>query len=130
MGGVEEETPTITDALVVALLPKQLKVYVVVAVGETTSLPESGLVPLQPSEARQLEVCIDDHVSVEVAPERMCVGFALKSSVGGGRIAPTVTDCVLVAMPFPQESEYVVVAFTVTISLPERPLLPLHPSEA
>ena len=61
------------------------------------SLPESGLPPVQPPEARQARASVDCHVSVTVPPGATVVGLALSVSVGGA--SATVTDTACCVLP-------------------------------
>jgi hypothetical protein len=88
VGGPLEE-PTVTVAWAWAVAPDELlamKVYVVVAVGETVCDPLTATVaPFRVA----LTALVDVHVSVELPPDAIEVGFALIAAVGPP--APTVT---------------------------------------
>jgi hypothetical protein len=65
-----------------------------VAVGETLCVPETAFVPDHPLLAVQVVVLVEFQVSVADCPEFICVGEAIKVSVGvaggggGGGVVP------------------------------------------
>jgi len=83
--------PTVTVACAVAVTPDELlamKVYVVVAVGETLCDPLTATVaPLRVA----LAALVDVHVSVELPPDAIVVGLALIPAVGPPAVTVTVT---------------------------------------
>jgi hypothetical protein len=83
--------PTVTVAWAVAVAPDELfamKVYVVVAVGETLCDPLTATVaPFRVA----LTALVDVHVRVELAPGAIEVGFALSPAVGAPAVTATVT---------------------------------------
>jgi hypothetical protein len=84
-------TVTVADRDTVPPVPVHVSVYVVVAPIEVrTSLPPSGLLPLQPPEAEQLPAFAVDQVSVELPPAATEAGEAARLTVGSG-MAATVT---------------------------------------
>ncbi len=94
-GGTEV---TVTVALAVAVAPEELvttRLYVVVAVGETACDPLSATVaPFSVA----LTALVEVHVSVELAPVAILVGFAEIVAVGGGtEVTVTVALAVAVA---------------------------------
>lgn len=127
---------TVTDFVSVAIPLPQASVNVVVALIVAIWLPERLFEPLQPFEATHALALVELQVSVEVAPTCTVRGDALSATVGAGGggtttgITFTVTDSVVVPFAFLHESEYVVVAFTVTDCEPESDLVPLHPFDA
>jgi hypothetical protein len=80
-------TVTVTDALAGGEVgPVQVSVYVVVEVGETTTLPLVPVpTPLHDVALVELQVRVDDW------PEVITCGLAVRVSVGGGVPAVTVT---------------------------------------
>lgn len=106
VGGELEATKlTVVVAVTFPPKPEQFKTYVVVAIGCTTSDPESDFDPLHPFDAVQDVVFVDVHVNVEVAvpaPGVTDVGFAEKSRVGAS--AGTKLTVVLAA-PVPPGPE-------------------------
>jgi hypothetical protein len=66
-----------------------VKVYVVVAVGETGSVPFTGTVPILEMVTEVAPVV--DHDSVEDWPSVMDVGFATKETIVGAVLATVVT---------------------------------------
>jgi hypothetical protein len=71
-------------------------------------LPLDGNAPLQPPEAVHAVALAEVHVSVEVPPEAIVVGFAVKAAVGTA-VAATVTVAVAAGLSPPapvQVSEY------------------------
>lgn len=60
----------------------QLKVYVVVTVGETTWAPEVALVPVQPPDAVQEVALVEFQERVEELPGVTAVGLAERVMVG------------------------------------------------
>jgi hypothetical protein len=109
-------------------------VYVVVAYTVTISVPSRDLNPVQPFDALHIVASVESQARVEVAPLNTFKGAALKESSGCGDgtkgIMPIVTDSVSLPSAFSHMSVYVVVAFTVTTSLPERAFAPLQPFDA
>jgi hypothetical protein len=83
--------PTVTVAWAVAVAPEELlamKVYVVVAVGETLCDPLTATVaPFRVA----FTALVDVHVRVELAPGAIEVGFALSPAVGAPAVTVTVT---------------------------------------
>jgi hypothetical protein len=118
VGGPLEE-PTVTVAWADAVAPDallEMKVYVVVVVGETLCDPLTATVaPFRVA----LTALVDVHVSVELPPGAMETGFALIPAVGP--LAPTVTVVWAVAVA-PDElmamKVYVVVAVGETVCDP------------
>jgi hypothetical protein len=102
VGGADELTVTVAEAGAdVPPVPLQVSVYVVVAVGETPSVPLVASAPVQPPEAVHEVAFVLDQVSVELAPEAIVVGFAVKVTVGAA-IPVTVTvaeDALLPPVP-------------------------------
>ena len=96
-----------TTVLLVAVPPVPLhaRVYVVVATGVTTSFPDVGLEPVQPSDAIHEVASVELQVSVDVAlpaPGVTLVGFALSDTVGAGGgvgVGTKFTVAVLDAVP-------------------------------
>jgi hypothetical protein len=74
--------PTVTVADAVAVVPDELlamRVYAVVAVGETTCDPLTATAaPLSVA----LTALVEDHVNVELPPDVMEVGLAVRDAVG------------------------------------------------
>lgn len=62
-------TVTVSESVVVPPGPPQARVYVVVAVGVTISLPDRALDPDHPLDAMQKFVFVELHVNVEDAVE-------------------------------------------------------------
>ena len=83
--------PTVTMAWAVAVAPAAflaIKVYVVVAVGDTVCDPLTATAaPFRVA----LVAFVDDHVRVELPPAVMVVGFALMPAVGAPLPPVTVT---------------------------------------
>lgn len=88
--------------------------------------------PLQPPEAVQEVALVVDQVSVELAPELMVVGFALKVSVGACCVCSvTVAAPLLLPLALEQVSVKVVVAMIGgVVSVPLSALLPAQPPDA
>ncbi|OHA00324.1 MAG: hypothetical protein A3C11_01240 [Candidatus Sungbacteria bacterium RIFCSPHIGHO2_02_FULL_49_12] len=81
-------TLTLADFIADPAVPVQVNVYVVVTVGLTDSVPDSALVPTQPSEAVQVVALADDQVRVDDWPGVIVEGEADRDRVGvpgGGR---------------------------------------------
>ncbi len=83
---VEAGAETVTKTLWLPLppAPVQVRVYVVLVVGETDWVPEVAFVPVQPPEAVQLVALVDDQVSVDDCPDVTEVGEAVRETVGAG----------------------------------------------
>jgi len=82
-----EALPTVTVVLLLVLPPEpvHVKVYVVLAVGETDCELESAFVPVNvPPEAVHDVAPVDDHVSVELCPAFIEVGDAVSVTIGAG----------------------------------------------
>lgn len=107
----------------------------VVAVGPTTSLPSTDLLPLQPFDALQ-EVAYDEsQLSVVVAPSLIVPCAAVKVSVGSSGSGATsitfTTTLSVVVPPAPEHSSwYVVVAVGETLCEPSTDFDPDHPLDA
>lgn len=88
--------------------------------------------PLQPPEAVQEVALVLDQVSVELAPELMVVGFAVKVSVGACCVCSvTVAAPLLLPLAFEQVNVKVVVAMIAgVVSDPLSALFPAQPPEA
>jgi hypothetical protein len=71
---------------------------VVVALGETVTLPDVGLVPMPLSIETDVALVVD-HVRVEVCPTLIVVGFAERVAVGAGLLPLTVTVACAVTLP-------------------------------
>ncbi len=91
-GGV---TVTVAVAVLVPPVPVAVSVYVVVVCGATPTEPLVGPAP-RPLSIVTLVAFVVVHVSVEVWPSAMLVGFALNVIVGAGG---TVTVACFVAVP-------------------------------
>jgi hypothetical protein len=126
---------TVTVAVATPLVPPapvQVNKYEFVAVSAAVPcVPLVALVPLQPPEAAQEVAFVELHVSVEVAPLAMEVGFAVNVTVGAGATL-TVAVSVLLEPPAPlQVNEYDVAdASGPVLWLPLAALLPFQPPEA
>lgn len=83
-GVVVGVTPTVTCLKMLPPAPVQVSPYVVVAVGVTICEPKSDFDPLQPFEAVHDVAFVENHESVEDAPNAIAVGFAVNKSVGSG----------------------------------------------
>jgi hypothetical protein len=125
-------TLSVVEASVLPPPPEHVRVYVVVATGETISLPERDLLPLHPFDATHVLAFAEAHVRVEVAPSLIKLGSALKETVGatGIGVTPIVTDSASLPPSPSQVSMYVVVAVGLTISLPLTSREPFQPPEA
>jgi hypothetical protein len=55
--------------------------------------PLRPLLPDQAPEALHAVACVDDHVSVALAPLVMALGPTLRVTVGSGALTETVVDC-------------------------------------
>jgi len=133
VGAGEPVTRTVAVAGVgeVPPAPVQERLYVVVAVGDTDSVPLVASAPVQPPEAVHVVAFVLDQVSVDFPPAAIDAGLALRVTVGAG-IATRVT--VVEAWPVPpapvQERLYVVVAVGDTESVPLVASAPVQPPEA
>jgi lysine/ornithine N-monooxygenase len=76
-------------------------VYVVVAVGKTPRVPLVAVVPVQPPLAVHEVAFVLDQVSVELLPEVMVVGVALKLTVGAAEVTVTVAEAGADVPPVP-----------------------------
>lgn len=88
------------------------------------------MVPDQPPDAAQLVALVDDHVSLEVAPDDTDVGEALSVSVGA---VPTETVLQTIAVPpRPTHSSlyFVVAVNALVVTLPDSAFEPDHPPDA
>jgi hypothetical protein len=90
--GAAAVTVTRVEAGVLPPGPEQVKVYVVVVVGDSSAVPLVACVPVQPPDAVQLVALVLDQVSVELAPAVMLVGEALSATVGAGGVTVTVAE--------------------------------------
>ncbi len=93
-----EPTETVAVAFEVPPGPVAVSVYVVVAVGVTETEPLVGCVPMLLSIETEVALFVDQ-VSVELWPEVIDVGFAVKLMVGADVPELTVTVAVAVAEP-------------------------------
>jgi hypothetical protein len=73
-------------------VPVHVRVYVVVAVGKTPRVPLVAVVPVQPPLAVHEVAFVLDQVSVELLPEVMVVGLAVKLTVGVDPVTVTVAE--------------------------------------
>ncbi len=74
------------------LAPTQVSVYVVVAAGETESVPLVATTPAHPPEAIQAVAPVVDQVRIEPFPAMTVAGLALSTTGGGGPVTVTVAD--------------------------------------
>lgn len=127
--------PTATEAVCVTEppAPVQLSVYVYVRTVlrvPVDSLPLVALAPVQSPVAAHEVALLELQFSVEVAPCKIAVGFALSASVGGGVAGVTLTVTVCVAVPpapVQLSVNEVVDVSPLRTSVPVRPLAPLQP---
>ena len=99
-------TVTVVLCAVVPPAPVHVSVYVVFIVGDTASVFDVAMLPVQPFEAVQ-EVALDnDQVKVEEPPAVIDVGDAEMVTFGAGiaTVLFTVTDTPLEVVVFPAES--------------------------
>jgi len=82
-------TVTVAWAVVVPFDPVAVSVYVVVALGKTTVLPDAGTEPTPLSMLTDVALAVD-HVSTELPPCSMVSGFAENETVRGGFAVVTV----------------------------------------
>jgi hypothetical protein len=96
-----EVTVTVAEAgvAVVPPGPVQAREYVVVAVGETSSVPLIACAPVQPPEAVQVVALVLDQVSVELPPVVIDVGLELSATVGSGDVTVTVAEAGVAVVP-------------------------------
>jgi hypothetical protein len=124
-------TLTVADWLPLPPGPEHVSMKVVVAVSAPVDcVPLRDLVPLQPSEAVQVEALVTFHVRVDDPPVAMDVGLAVSDTEG---VALTVTVTVCWALPPGpvHVSMKLVVAVSAPVDcVPTRGRLPLHPSDA
>jgi hypothetical protein len=98
--------------------PVQVSEYdVFVVSAPVLRLPLVGNAPLQPPEAVHAVALVELHVSVEVPPVAILVGFTVKVAVGrAGAVTVTVTVTAGLTPPEPaQLSEYVVLAVSAPV---------------
>lgn len=92
VGGVTV-TDTVAELRAVPPSPVQVSTNLVVALnGTVVWLPLVGCAPVQPFDALQVLAFVEDHVSVEVLPLLMVVGFAAIVTTGAGALTVTVAD--------------------------------------
>ena len=106
---VPEVTLTVTDFETLPPAPLHVRVYVVLAAGETLCVPDTAFAPVQPFDAVQEVAFVADQVSVEDWPLVIEAGDAVKVSAGvTGDVGET---------------------FTVTFLLTVAPEMPVHRRE-
>ncbi len=84
-------TATVAAALSLPPVPEQVRLYVVLPVGETLCVPLVLLAPVHPPLAVQLVALVVDQVRVLLWPVAMVSGLAVSVTVGAGTTV-TVTD--------------------------------------
>jgi hypothetical protein len=129
-------TVTVTDSPSLPPVPVHCSVNVVVLLNAAlVSLPETALVPVQPSEAVQAVAFVDDHVSVVVPLTLTVAGLALNVTTGAGGggalLMLTVTERLVVPPAPVQPSVNVLAALNAAVcSVPEAALFPAQAPEA
>ena len=95
------------DTPLVPPVPMQLKEYELgIVIAPVLCVPLVALAPLQPPEAVQEAALVELHVSVDVPPLAIEVGFAVNVTVGAGTTV-TVAVATLLVPPVPlQAKEY------------------------
>ncbi len=99
--GSAEVTVTVALAGVAVVPPGPVhaSAYVVVAVGETKSVPLIACAPVQPPEAVQVVALVLDQLSVELLPAVIDAGLALSATVGSGDVTVTVAEAGVTVVP-------------------------------
>lgn len=94
VGAAGAETVIVADCDAEPPAPVQVSVNFVVAVrAGVVCEPAVASEPLQPPEAAQAVVLVDDQVSAAVAPLLTVAGFAVRVTAGAGAVTDTVADC-------------------------------------
>jgi len=89
------------DALLVPPVPVQVKEYELgIVIAPVLCVPLVALLPVQPPEAVHEVAFVELHVSVEVPPLAIKVGFAINVTVGAGTTV-TVAVATLLVPPTP-----------------------------
>jgi hypothetical protein len=84
-------TITVADVGVLPPEPVQLRLYVVLPVGDTLKVPLAGSVPAQPPDASHEVELVDDHCKVAAPPAVITAGTAVKSTTGADDPATVTT---------------------------------------
>ena len=115
---------TVAVAILLPPVPVQVIEYDALAVrAAVLFVPLVALVPLQPPMAVQDVALVELHMSVEVLPLAIEVGFAVNVTVGTGATLTVAVAMLLVPPAPPQLNRYVVVAVRAPVL--RVPLVPL-----
>ena len=127
---------TFAVALAVPPAPVQESLKLVAAVmAALVAVPETGLLPLQPADAGVAEAVqevafVELHVNDVVAPLATLVGFAVRLTVGSGRIATFAVAIPVPPAPVQESLKLVAAVIAALVAVPETGLAPLQPADA